>query len=55
MLDLYKLDSFHFKLISYRPMGVRAEYAHMLTPGTDYMNELAGILSDLGYENTIVV
>ena len=55
MRDLYKPDSFHFKLISYRPMGVRAEYARMLTPGTDYMNELAGILSELGYEKTIVV
>lgn len=55
MLDLYKPDFFHFKLISYRPMGVRVEYAHMLTPGTDYMNELANILSDIGYEKTIVV
>lgn len=55
MFDLYKPDSFHFKLISYRPMGVRAEYAHMLTPGTDYMNELAGILSEMGYEKTIIV
>ena len=55
MRDLYKPDSFHFKLISYRPMGVRVEYARMLTPGTDYMNELAGILSELGYEKTIVV
>lgn len=55
MRDLYKPDSFHFKLISYRPMGVRAEYARMLTPGTDYMNELAGILGELGYEKTIVV
>lgn len=33
----------------------RAEYARMLTPGTDYMNELAGILGELGYEKTIVV
>lgn len=55
MLDLYKPDSFHYKLISYRPMGVRAEYAHMLTPGTDYMNELAGMLSEMGYEKTIIV
>ena len=55
MFDLYKPDSFHFKLISYRPMGVRAEYAHMLTPGTDYMNELAGMLSEMGYEKTIIV
>lgn len=55
MRDLYLPGSFHFKLISYRPMGVRPEFAQMLTPGTDYMNQLADILGELGYEDTIVI
>jgi len=55
MKSYYEPGAFHFKLISYRPMGVRPEYAHMLTPGTDYMNELAAILSEIGYQDTVVV
>lgn len=55
MKDLYTPGSFHFKLISYRPMGVREEYAHMLTPGTDYMSSLADVLLEFGYEETIVI
>lgn len=55
MQDIYEKQSFHFKLISYRPMGVREEFSHMLTPGTDYMKALAEMLSELGYEDTIVI
>lgn len=53
--DLYRPGTFHFKLISYRPQGVREEYAHELTPGTDYMSKIANILKNIGYEDTIIV
>ena len=55
MIDLYRPGAFHFKLISYRPNGVREQYAHQLTPGTDYMNNLKEILEERGYKDTIVV
>ncbi|MDO5135893.1 MAG: YjjW family glycine radical enzyme activase [Eubacteriales bacterium] len=37
-----------YKLISYRPMGVRREYAHFPVPEAGQMEELAGIVREAG-------
>ena len=43
--------------IGKRPAVIKVRVAENVDefPGTDYMNELARVLSDMGYEKTIVV
>jgi pyruvate formate lyase activating enzyme len=38
-----------YKLIKYRPMGVRSEYAVFKTPSQDVMDQLAGEVEKLGF------
>ena len=55
MKPFYKPGDFHFKLITYRPMGVREEYINMPSPSRAYMDRLENILAQMGYEDTVIV
>ena len=50
-----KIQKFRIKLIAYRPMGVREEYAHYQVPGKTYLEELADILKTYGFEEIIII
>lgn len=50
-----KIKSFRIKLIAYRPMGVREEYSHYQVPDQAYMEELKGVLEEMGYEEIIII
>ena len=42
------------KLIAYRPFGVREEYSHFNVPDQTYLQHLAGILKNQGFDNIIM-
>jgi len=44
-----------YKLIKYRPMGVRKELLQTTVPTNDYMKELEAIAKANGCVNTIIV
>ena len=46
---------FLIKLIAYRPMGVREEYAHYQVPGQAYLEELADILKTYGFKDIVII
>ena len=46
---------FRIKLIAYRPMGVREEYAHYQVPGQAYLEELADILKTYGFKDIVII
>ena len=50
-----KIKSFRIKLIAYRPMGVREEYSHYKVPDQAYLEELARMLGQMGYEEIIII
>lgn len=50
-----KIQEFRIKLIAYRPMGVREEYAHYQVPGQDYLEALAEILRTYGFKDIIII
>ncbi len=43
------------KLIAYRPMGVREEYSHFKPPTRAYLEQLAGMLREMGFQNIIII
>lgn len=45
---LYEAHPFRIKLITYRPMGVRQQFAGMSVPTTDFMAELLAIVQEAG-------
>ncbi len=47
--------AFRMKLIAYRPMGVREEYAHYQVPGQAYLEELADILKTYGFKDIVII
>jgi pyruvate formate lyase activating enzyme len=47
--------SLRIKLIAYRPMGVREEYAHYQVPDRAYLESLAALLREQGFENIIII
>ena len=51
----YEEHPFRIKLIAYRPMGVREAYAHYEVPSQSYLEELAQMLKDMGYEDIIII
>ncbi len=51
----YEKHPFHIKLISYRPMGVREQYANMAVPSSEHMKMLSDILDKKGYKYTIIL
>lgn len=53
LLPCYAKNPFRMKLIAYRPMGVREEYSHYQVPPAAYMDELARLLREQGYQDII--
>lgn len=49
------IHEFRIKVIAYRPMGVRAEYACYQVPDPEYLNHLADILRGYGFQNIIII
>lgn len=49
------VHEFRVKVIAYRPMGVRREYAGYQVPTMEYLNRLADILRDYGFQNIIII
>lgn len=49
------IKEFRMKLIAYRPMGVREEYAHYAVPSQPYLEELAGILKAYGFKEIVII
>lgn len=49
------VQEFRIKVIAYRPMGVRKEYACYPVPDQEYLNRMAGILKDYGFQNIIII
>ncbi len=54
ILNITEKKSFHFKLIKYRPMGVRAEYRDMPSPSDKYLQTIENMLEDMGFEGTVI-
>lgn len=52
---LYEQHKFRIKIIAYRPMGVREEYSHYPVPSQDYLQHLAEILREHGFEDLIII
>ncbi len=50
LLPLYQKKAFRIKLIEYRPMGVRKEYASMRPPTKEELDELKTILANKGFD-----
>lgn len=46
---------FRIKVIAYRPMGVRREYACYQAPDQEYLNRLADLLRGYGFQNIIII
>ena len=44
-----------FKIISYRPFGVREKYSHYEVPTDEFKESLADILRDYGFNNIILI
>lgn len=50
-----KIQEFRIKLIAYRPMGVREEYAHYQVPAQSCLEELAEILKTYGFKDIVII
>lgn len=50
-----EIQEFRIKLIAYRPMGVREEYAHYQVPGQAYLEKLADILKTYGFKDIVII
>lgn len=46
---------FRIKVIAYRPMGVRREYAGCRVPDREYLEKLADILRSCGFQDIIII
>lgn len=51
-LNIYDI---RYKLITYRPMGVRKEYAQFTVPDSKYMQNLQKIVQTEGFKNIIII
>lgn len=54
LAPLLDMDKFRIKVIAYRPMGVREEYAHYAVPDKEYLEFLAGIFQEKGFETITI-
>ncbi|HEY0176911.1 MAG TPA: radical SAM protein, partial [Pedobacter sp.] len=50
-----KIRDIRYKIIAYRPMGVRSEYSHYEVPEQDYLKSLALLLKEEGFRNIIII
>ena len=48
-------NQIRIKLIAYRPMGVREQYAYYGSPSESFMKQLANIFKTYGFENIIII
>ena len=55
LIPLYKINPFRIKIIAFRPMGVREEYANMRVPTKQELEKLRDILADMGFEEIIII
>ena len=46
---------FRIKVIAYRPMGVRREYADCRVPDPKYLEKMADILRSCGFQDIIII
>lgn len=49
------ISDIRYKLIKYRPMGVRKEYAYFTVPDNEYMKNLSKIVQKEGFKNIIII
>lgn len=49
------INDIRIKVIAYRPMGVRDDYRAMTVPTTAYLNQLAEIFRERGFEHVTVI
>lgn len=54
LLPYLACGQFRIKLIAYRPMGVRRQYAHYPAPTQAYLQELEALLRGQGYTDIII-
>lgn len=55
LLPYLRFHDIRIKVISFRPMGVRKQYAHFKVPKRDYLEKLKNILVGKGFINTVVI
>ena len=55
LVPLYKINPFRIKIIAFRPMCVREEYANLQVPTKQLLEELRGILADMGFEDIVII
>jgi pyruvate formate lyase activating enzyme len=55
LVPLYQKQKFRIKVIAYRPMGVREEYAHFQVPTREYLEYLSNILKEQGFQDIIII
>lgn len=48
-------EKIRIKLIAFRPMGVRKEYAHYKTPEQESLEEMRSLLQEMGFETIILI
>ena len=48
-------EKIRFKIISYRPFGVREKYSHYQVPTEEFKESLADILREYGFYNIILI
>ena len=49
------INDIQVKVIAYRPMGVRQQYANYPVPEPEYLQHLANILREYGFKNIIII
>ena len=49
------INDIQFKVIAYRPMGVRKQYANYPVPSQEYLQYLAEILREYGFKNIVII
>ena len=50
-----EINDIQVKVIAYRPMGVREQYANYPVPEPEYLQYLANILREYGFKNIIII
>ena len=56
MLKPYQeIRSIQYKIIAYRPMGVRKEYAGFPVPDEEYLKKLAEAAREEGMEKIVII
>ena len=50
-----EVGDIQFKVIAYRPMGVRKQYANYPVPSQEYLQYLADILRGYGFKNIVII